>query len=79
MTRVVGLLRKSKSHRIVLKVPVKWGSNKVFYTVQSNLDPVTFTKRKDAEAYRKLIKLSTGEYKGDIIRREVTEEGYELH
>lgn len=50
----------------------------MYYTVQSPLDPVTFTKKKDATAFSKLLLASTAEVKSDIVRREVTDNGYEV-
>lgn len=45
--------------------------------MQSDLDPVTFLKRKDAEHFKKLLAVSVAGIKSDIVRREVTDEGYE--
>lgn len=51
---------------------------KVLYTVESAYEPVHFTKRKDAKQYQELLARSTAEVKADIVRREVTDEGYEV-
>lgn len=51
---------------------------KTMYTVQSAIEPVTFNKRKDAEYFKKLLIQSTGIEKADIIRREVTDDGYDV-
>lgn len=59
-----------------MKFPKGTRIGKVTYTVESEFDPITFNKRKDAEAFKKLLAMSTVGYKSDIIRREVTDEGY---
>ena len=66
-----------KSPRIIVKIPLNRPIGKVFYTVESDKDPVTFNKRKDAEQFKKLLAVSVAGIKSDIVRREVTEEGYE--
>lgn len=66
-----------KQPRYVIRIPLNRPIGKVFYTVQSTVEPVTFNKRKDAEAFKKLLAVSTAGIKGDIVRREVTEDGYE--
>lgn len=50
----------------------------MFYTVQSTIEPVTFTKKKDAEQFKELLNKSTGVYQPDIVRREVVDEGYNV-
>ena len=63
--------------RYVLKIPKTHPIGNVFYTVESTIEPVTFYKRKDAECFKKLLNsAATQNYKADIIRREVTDEGY---
>lgn len=65
-----------------LKFNFKFGVSprigQVTYTVQSPIEPVTFHKLKDAKAFQQLLALSTNAYKSDIVRRELTEEGYEV-
>lgn len=61
----------------MLKVPKSKPIGDVFWTVQSPIEPVTFTKKKDATAFAKLLHTSTNSLKSDIVRREVTKEGYE--
>ena len=71
------LRRNSQRSRYVLRIPKTKPIGKVFYTVQSTIEPVTFYKRKDAETFKRLLnQSSTGLYQADIIRREVTEEGF---
>lgn len=78
MQRVVSFLKgeESKAVRYVLRIPKNFPIGNVFYTVESSIEPVTFTKRKDAEAFKKLLAQSTLIIKSDIVRREVTDEGY---
>jgi hypothetical protein len=61
-----------------VKVPMNKPIGKVLYTVESAYEPVHFTKRKDAKQYQELLARSTAEVKADIVRREVTDEGYEV-
>jgi hypothetical protein len=77
ISRVVSYLRVDLTPKYIIKIPLNRPIGKVFYTVQSTIEPVTFNKKKDAEAFKKLLAVSTGEIKADIIRREVTKEGYE--
>jgi hypothetical protein len=71
------LLAPQRIH--VFKFPVgRRRIGKVIYTVRSKHDPVSFTKRKDAEAYQKLLLNSLNFLESDIVRHEITEEGYEL-
>lgn len=46
------------------------------YTVESDLDPVTFSKRKDADVMKDTLKRAVVPIKSDIVRRETTKEGY---
>lgn len=78
VTRVADLFRTPKPDYI-LKVPKNVRLGKVTYTVQSTLEPVTFNKRKDAVAFQKLLSKSANRIESDIVRREITEEGYHLH
>lgn len=71
----VGSLKKNK---IVLKIPLGKPIGKVYYSVESELDPMTFKKKKEALAFQKLLLVSTSELKSDIVRREVTDKGYEV-
>lgn len=70
-----GFYQKNKP-RYILTIPKNKPIGKRYYTVNSHLDPVTFAKRKDAEAFKKLLANSINPVKGDIVRREITEEGY---
>lgn len=76
--RVVSLLKKKTRPQVnyILKLPKNRPIGKTYYTVESALDPVTFDKRKDAEAFKKLLFISNKALKADIIRREITTEGY---
>lgn len=57
--------------------PLK-GFGNVTYQVQSEIEPVTFKKRKDAVAFQKLLLASEHKYQSDIVRREITKDGYYL-
>lgn len=62
---------------------VEWNETKrslgkYFYTVESPIEPVTFTRKRDAESFKRLLKNSTAEYRSDIVRREITKEGYHV-
>lgn len=46
------------------------------YTVHSQLDPVTFAKKKDAETFRRLLKLSVHAYESNVVRTDMTDTGY---
>lgn len=46
------------------------------YTVQSTIEPITFKKRKDAEAFKQLLLLSVNHIESDIVILETTEEGF---
>lgn len=47
------------------------------WTVQSNIEPVTFYKKKDAKCFQDMLNSkATAHYNADIIRREITEEGF---
>lgn len=75
---MVASLLKSKSRvRYKVRVPLNKPIGKTSYVVQSTIEPVTFYKRKDAKLLKELLnKAATQNYKADIIRREVTDEGY---
>lgn len=70
-------LKKQRKTRYILKIPKTKPIGKVFYTVQSTIEPVTFTKHKDAKHFQHLLLVSTNSLSSDIVRREVTNEGYE--
>lgn len=71
----VGSFLKTKP-RYIVTVPKGRSFGKAFYTVQSGVEPITFTKKKDAVAYQKLLKASTKELSSDIVRHEITDDGY---
>lgn len=77
IARVVSYLKPKSKPRFVFKVPLGKPIGKVYYTVQSSFDPVTFTKKKDATAFSKLLLMSTAEVKSDIVRREILDK-YEV-
>lgn len=62
----------------MFKIPLGRPIGRVYYTVHSELDPMTFSKKKDAVAFSKLLSVSNLELKSDIVRREITDEGYEV-
>jgi hypothetical protein len=76
--RVASWLRNSQPKRYIVSLPKGRSFGKAFYTVQSSLNPVTFTKKKDAEAFKKLLEASTASYQSDIVRHEITDKGYML-
>ena len=78
IARVVSFLIPKDNPRIVFKVPLGRPIGKVYYTVESELDPVTFKKKKDATTFSKLLLVSNLELKSDIVRREITDNGYEV-
>ena len=77
IAKVVSYLKPKNKPRFIFKVPLGKPIGKVYYTVQSELDPITFNKKKDATAFCKLLLASTSELKGDIVRREIVN-GYEV-
>lgn len=77
--KISNLLKKllpKDNPRIVFKIPLGRPIGKVYYTVESELDPLTFTKKKDALALKRLLLVSNRELKSDIVRREITDNGY---
>lgn len=78
ITKVGSYLKNQKAPKYILKLPLSKRIGKVFYTVQSTIEPVTFTKKKDAECFKELLNKSTGIYQPDIVRREVVDEGYNV-
>lgn len=78
IARVVSYLRnKPRVEYGKYKTPRNKPIGKPTYTVQSTIEPITFKKRRDAVAFKKLLQDSTNSIKGDIVRREVTDEGFE--
>lgn len=65
-----------KRPRYILRLPKGKPIGDVYWTVESSGDPVTFSKKKDAEEYKRLLLISTAAVKADIIRREITNEGF---
>lgn len=78
IAKVVSWLKPRENPRIVFKLPLGRPIGKVYYTVESSLDPITFSKKKDAVAFKKLLLISNLELKSDIVRREITDNGYEV-
>lgn len=76
IARVASSLKRKPKINYVLKIPLNKPLGKVLYTVHSTIEPVTFYKRKDAEAFKKLLGLSASASKGAIVRQEITDEGY---
>lgn len=64
----------------MLKIPLGKPIGKVYYTVESELDPVTFVHKRDAKQFQDLLFRSVNiqGIKSDIVRREVTDKGYEV-
>jgi len=78
ITRVGSFLKRHKKTRFIVKVPKGKPIGNVIYTVESAYEPVHFNKRKDAKQYQELLARSTAELKADIVRREVTKDGYDV-
>ena len=68
---------KRKVPKYIFKIPKSKPVGSVLYTVQSAYDPVTFTRYDDALHFRALLSKSVNDIKSDIVRREITEEGFE--
>lgn len=77
IAKVVSYLKPKNKPRFIFKVPLGKPIGKVYYSVHSSLDTVTFTKKKDAVAFSKLLLISTAEVKSDIVRREILDK-YEV-
>lgn len=78
IARVAFFLRhKRRRARFVIRVPKLYPIGKVFYTVESPIEPITFTNKKEAKGLQRLLRRSTLQLKSDIVRREVTDDGYE--
>ncbi|MCA9333850.1 hypothetical protein KC963_02280 [Candidatus Saccharibacteria bacterium] len=71
-------LKTKKPARYIVSVPNGRSFGKAFYSVEAQeaITTLTFIKKKDAEAFKKLIKSSTSELSSDIVRHEITDEGY---
>lgn len=76
ISNLLSKLLPKENRRIVFKTPLGRPIGKVYYTVESELDPLTFTKKKDALALKRLLLISNRELKSDIVRREITDKGY---
>lgn len=78
IAKVASFLSRERTQyqRFVIKIPLNNPIGNVFYTVESELDPVTFLEEKDAKALQRLLRKSTLALKSDIVRREVTDEGF---
>lgn len=79
MQRVASFLKKERKQvQYILRIPKDKPIGKVFWSVQSSIEPVTFTRKKDAECFKDLLNnKAVHSYNADIVRREVTEDGYE--
>lgn len=72
-TAVAGLSRKKPVPIVRIKKGIRIG--KVVYTVHSFIEPVTFTREKDAKAFRELLNSkATVDYNAAIIRREIVDD-----
>ena len=78
IAKVASFLKRERTQvRYIIKIPLNRPIGKVFYTVESTIEPVTFYKRKDAECFKQLLNnAATNHYNADIIRREVTDDGF---
>lgn len=65
-----------KETTLRVETPKGRAFGRVLYRVKAVADTKTFTKLKDAREYRRLLKASTASVESEIIRTEVTEEGY---
>lgn len=68
----------SKKTKYVFTFPKTAKLGKVTYTVESRFDPITFSKRKDAVEFKRLLSSSVVGYESSIVRREITDEGFIL-
>lgn len=74
---MLGVGSSRKKPRYVLRVKKNRPIGKVFYAVKSNIEPVTFYRKKDAKHFVELLNSkATADYNAVIIRREVTNEGF---
>ena len=70
-------LRRHPRVRPIIKIPKNKPIGKVYWTVESTIEPVTFSKKKHAEAFKKLVnREATVNYQAAIIRREITDRGF---
>ena len=67
--------RLPEPKKIDLPSPAEVG---VTYTVVSTLNPVKFRKKGDALKFKALLKNATTPIPSDIVRREITKEGFEI-
>lgn len=74
--KVGSFLKRKPRVRYVLKIPKGVPIGNVLFTVQSRIEPVTFTSERDATTFKRLLRRSTHRIDSDIVRREVTDDGY---
>ena len=84
---LVGLLKRgreivrdaSSRNKKQYKLPTsKLKVGKVTHAVEFGLVTITFPTKRDALAFQKLLSRSVEKYPSDIVRREITDEGFYL-
>jgi hypothetical protein len=70
-------LRRKQLKEPKIELP-SGGEVGVTYTVVSTLNPVTFRKKGDALKFKALLKNATTPIPSDIVRREITKDGFEI-
>ena len=75
------ILRWRKPKLTVPKPSIKLRVGNVQYRVVAEINDYNlgFHRRKDAEAYGRLLRVSDNPMRSDIVRTETTEEGFHLH
>lgn len=78
IAKVGSYLKREKPIVYVLRVPKGKPVGKVTYAVEFGLVAVNFRTKKKAQEFQKLLSHSVEEYPSDIVKREITQEGYFL-
>lgn len=78
IAKVGSYLKREKPITYVLRVPHGKPVGKVTWAVDFGLVSVNFRTKRKAEEFQKLLSHSVEEYPSDIVRREITQEGYFL-
>lgn len=78
IARVVSYLRGEPAIRYRLLIPKGRSVGKVLYAVEFGIVTTTFTSRRDALTFKQLLLLSVESYQSDIVRREISDEGFYL-
>lgn len=78
IAKVGSYLKREKPVAYILRVPKGKPVGNVTYAVDFGLVSVNFRTKKKAEEFQRLLSHSIEEYESDIVRREITQEGYFL-